>query len=365
MAFSLLIATSTISVVIWQVGWLGFVGRFLSYTGFIMTGIAASVITSVLGPPRFMYNLKSWQDERFHYKPLLEAEEKEAGVVLLDTHSHTLASDGKMTYEQSVWYHIAMGFTAMAFTDHETLGDVVEIKRLQEEYRDKMIILQGIEIGTKIGHVCVIGVETWDQSRYKSLSGEQKVMKIVEMARDQNAVVSINHYPWSTGGEKPRFDPSVHLSRDRALELGFQLMEACNWDDDISPIDMASYIFCRDHDGIGSCAATDIHAPEKDKLYGWTKVNPRAFSEAALMDELRAGRTDVLFQPGGAPYPTLHDESLAYRAFRPLYMVGDMFVTLHQGARVSNVKKGPVFVWFAWLYAMFILSELVKFLFSP
>ncbi len=112
-----------------------------------------------------------------------------------------------------------------------------------------------------------------------------------------------DHFPWSTGGDKPRWKPGTHLTRERAVELGFDLMEVANWDDEISQIDDVSMAFCEQHAGvIGPVVATDVHQPDKDRLCGWTLLYVDELTEDAVMAELRAKRTDVLVIPGGLPY---------------------------------------------------------------
>lgn len=122
-------------------------------------------------------------------------------------------------------------------------------------------------------HLNVLGIESWDPKKVQGNTTEEKIRSTCKIAHEMGGVVTINHYPWSTGGEKPRIDPKIHPTREQALEWGVDFIEASNWDDDINTIDMLSYNFCKNHDGIAPVAGTDVHAPEKDSLWAWTLVN--------------------------------------------------------------------------------------------
>ncbi|MHA1791907.1 MAG: PHP domain-containing protein [Promethearchaeota archaeon] len=350
-----------VAALIWQRNVFGVIGRFISYMITSLLIIFDSIIIFLLGPAQYRLDDKTWRDPKtWHVVPVDHSEWN----VILDTHSHTTASDGKMSYEQSIWYHLAVGFNAVVFTDHETLGNVKEIRRLKEKYKNKMIIIQGIEMATNKGHFNVIGVKKWDTSLFDGLQGYEKLKKIVEEAHAQGAVVSVNHYPWSTGGQKPRYDPKTHLSRDEAIKLGIDLIEACNWDDDISPIDGETLEFCKSHPQIAPVAGTDIHDPIKDSLWGWTLLKTGDFSEDAIMEQLRAKKTSIHLEPEGIPYTFVHPESRFRQVLKPMLMVGEMFVSLHEGGKISNVNIKSIIAWIGWLILIFFISESLLYLIS-
>ncbi len=67
-----------------------------------------------------------------------------------DLHVHTLASDGKNTYEEMIAVAKRRGLNAIAFTDHDTLM----AKKIKPT---DFLIIPGIERTTDKGHVVVLG----------------------------------------------------------------------------------------------------------------------------------------------------------------------------------------------------------------
>jgi len=345
-------------LILWY-GWLGIIGEFLAYCSVAGVIIYTSVILNLDGPRKYKYKMADWLDPANQYHP--SGYDADKWNVLLDTHFHTRHSDGAMTVEEGIAWHVAMGFNAFFVTDHDTLSNADDIRRLKERYKDQILVMQGVEISTKRGDIAVLGLKEWDFSKFEGLDADEKVQRVVEEAHRQGALVGICHFPWSTGGEKPRWKPGTHLSRKKALDLGFDLMECCNWDDDISPIDDESLAFCQQHQGeIAPVAVTDMHQPDKDRLYGWTLLHVDEFSEEAVLSELRARRTDVLIMPGGVPYPTKHAENPRYAVIKPLSMLGAMFVSLHKGGSISNLDKKGVVAWFVYLVVLFLIIEFFK-----
>ncbi|TFG18022.1 MAG: PHP domain-containing protein [Promethearchaeota archaeon] len=47
--------------------------------------------------------------------------------VIFDQHSHTHYSDGKLTIKQNIEWHIAMGYNALAITDHNNMRHLEKI----------------------------------------------------------------------------------------------------------------------------------------------------------------------------------------------------------------------------------------------
>ena len=341
--------------------WLGIIGDFLAYCMVVTVIIYTAVIVHLDGPRKFKYKIADWLDPANQHHP--SGYDSSKLNVLLDTHFHTRHSDGLMTVEEGIAWHIAMGFNAFFVTDHDTLSNADDIRRLKEKYKDQILVMQGVEISTKRGDLAVLGLKDWDFSKLEGLGPDEKVERVVEEAHRQGAVVQICHFPWSTGGSKPRWKPGTHLTREKALDLRFDLMECCNWDDDIATIDNESLEFCRQHPGeIAPVAVTDMHQPDKDRLCGWTLLHVDEFSEDAIMAELRARRTDVLLIPGGIPYPTKHAENPRYTLVKPLAMLGALFISMHKGGAVSNIDTKGIVAWFFYLVVLFILLELFKLL---
>lgn len=352
---------SQIAILFLHFGWWGLLGRFIAFFLFMTMVIYLSVIVNLFGPRRYLYRLEDWENPTNQYKPT--GYDTKKWNLLLDTHFHTMYSDGRLDIEQAALWHIAMGFNAFFVTDHDTMANQEEIQRVKEKYKDRVIIIQGLEVAPKICHLNILGLSRWDFDKFKGLEPREYIKEVVAEAHKQGAVVSINHYPWSCGGSKPRISPKDHPTREEAVEYGIDLIECANWDDDISPIDTESYEFCKAQDwAIAPVVGTDVHAPDKDKLWGWTLLNIPEFTEAAIMEELRSKRTDVLFAPEGIPYPTKHSENPKIKWLRPLYQLGDIFISFHKGGSLSNLDKGAIAIWLLYLLGFFGFLELARFL---
>jgi PHP domain len=333
--------------------------RFISFI--LLTGsfIFISILVTIFGPDKFTYKIEDWQDPKNQYHP--ENYDKSKWNILLDTHFHTLYSDGKMTIEQGIHWHIACGFNAFFVTDHNTVENLDEILKLQEKYKDQILVIPGVEIAGKLGHMNIIGLKEWDVEKFGKIDTEEEVKAVVIEAHKQGALTTWNHYPWSYGGEKPRI--KYEPPREDVMSWGIDFIEVSNWDDDIDPIDNVSYEFCNKHPEIGVTVGTDVHHPTKDNLYAWTLVNTPEFTVEALMKELHNKKTDAAFIPGGIPYPTKHSQNPKYRKLKPIYDMGDVFIGIHKGADISNLDMGIIGIWISYLLGLFLFLELLLFLF--
>ncbi|MBN2153426.1 MAG: PHP domain-containing protein [Candidatus Lokiarchaeota archaeon] len=339
-------------------GWLGLLGDLLAYCLFLTVAIYTCVYIALAGPRPVTFKAVDWLDPENQFRPSGYDEAK--SNVLLDTHAHTRHSDGSMTVEECAAWHVAMGFSAFFVTDHDTMANADDVRRIKEKYKGRILVMQGLEIATERGHVNVLGLKDWDFARYKGLDPDERIRRLVADAHAQGAVVSINHFPWSTGGSKPRWKPGTHLTRDRAVELGFDLMEVANWDDEVSAVDDASIEFCKQHAGtIAPVVATDVHQPDKDRLYGWTLLHVDELTEEAIMAELRARRTGTLIVPGGIPYPCKHPANPLYTIVRPLADIGRAIVSLHRGGRLSDLDWKGVAAWLGHALLLFAAIELL------
>ena len=216
--------------------------------------------------------------------------------VVFDHHSHTHYSDGKLTVKQNVEWHIAMGFNAIAITDHNNMRHVEKLEGIKQKYSKKgIVILTGFEWTTTRLHLNFIGISNWDEHvPYKPK--DQKIIDVIDKVHDQNGVVVCNHIPWSTLEAKYK----NHPSQESLLEWGVDFIEIVN--DDSLPenvFDHESYDFCKEHQGeIGMITGTDMHDPRdflSGGVHGWTVLNVKETTEEALMEELRKKRTEILY----------------------------------------------------------------------
>ena len=102
--------------------------HFLVYVLVVGLIMSFSVLIFKFGPPKIEFYDYSWS----HLETYIP-ETNTTYNVLFDQHSHTKYSDGRLTVKQNIEWHIAMGFTAVAITDHNTLSNSDEIEQLAEE----------------------------------------------------------------------------------------------------------------------------------------------------------------------------------------------------------------------------------------
>jgi hypothetical protein len=145
-------------------GWLGILGDFLAYCMVVTVVFYTAVIVHLDGPRKYKYKMADWLDATNQHHP--SGYDESTWNVLLDTHFHTRHSDGLMTVEEGIAWHIAMGFNAFFVTDHDTLSNADDIRRLKDKYKDQILIMQGVEISTKRGDVAVLGLKEWDFSKF-------------------------------------------------------------------------------------------------------------------------------------------------------------------------------------------------------
>lgn len=92
-----------------------------------------------------IYSDNDWKDVEPHVPPNFD---KGKYNIIFDQHSHTIFSDGKLTIKQNVEWHIAMGFNAIAITDHNNMRHLEEVEQVQEEY-ENFLIISGLEWTTR------------------------------------------------------------------------------------------------------------------------------------------------------------------------------------------------------------------------
>jgi hypothetical protein len=228
--------------------------------------------------------------------------------IIFDQHSHTIFSDGALTIKQNVEWHIAMGYNALAITDHNNMRHLEKIDKVREEYAERdIIVLSGIELTTNRIHLNIVGVSDWETkitNRFK----DDEIIDAINKAHDLGGIVVCNHIPWSLY----EFKMKNHPSRENLLEWGVDYIEIVN--DDCQPenvFDHESYDFCLKHNGrIGMITGTDMHSPDgllSGGVHGWTCLNLKEeFTEEVLMEELRKKNTSIIYSK--TPYldPRIH-----------------------------------------------------------
>ena len=239
------------------------------------------------------YSDNDWKDIVSHIPP---GYDKKQYNIVFDHHSHTIFSDGALTIKQNVEWHIAMGYNALAITDHNNMRHLEKIDKVREEYLEKnIIILSGIEWTTRRIHLNFLGVTNWE-TKISYRVKDDDIIKAINHAHEQGGIVVCNHIPWSLY----EFNMKTHPTREALLDWGIDYIEIIN--DDCLPenvYDQESYEFCLQHNGrIGMITGTDMHSPDglaSGGVHGWTCLNLKEYTEEALMEELRKRRTHILY----------------------------------------------------------------------
>ncbi|MFX1489384.1 MAG: CehA/McbA family metallohydrolase [Promethearchaeota archaeon] len=253
-----------------------------------------------------IYSDNDWKDAIAHIPPGYDNSKYN---IIFDHHSHTTFSDGVLTLKQNVEWHIAMGFNALAITDHNNMRHLEEIDKIREEYKEKgILILSGIEWTTNRIHLNFIGISEW-KSKIHYKTTDEKIIEAIHEAHEQDAIVVCDHIPWTIY----EFNVKTHPSRESLLKWGIDYIEIIN--DDSQPenvYDHESYEFCVKNDNkVGMITGTDMHSPDRlasGGVHGWTLMNIKDFSEDGLLKELRTKRTSIIYSK--IPYldPGIHKE---------------------------------------------------------
>jgi hypothetical protein len=77
----------------------------------------------------------------------------------LHVHSH-LSGDNLSDPEECIRRAIELGLQGLAFTEHYSYGASEPLEPLVERYRDRILVLRGVEFSAAEGHCLVFGVDT-------------------------------------------------------------------------------------------------------------------------------------------------------------------------------------------------------------
>lgn len=239
------------------------------------------------------YNDDDWNGVYPHTPPGYDATKYN---LVFDHHSHTNFSDGVLSIKQNVEWHIAMGYNALAITDHNNMRHLERIEEVKEEYAQKgILILSGIEWTTIRIHLNFVGLSKWNE-RIPYKPKDEKIIDVINKVHDQGGIVVCNHILWSIYEEGYK----NHPTREELLDWEVDYIEIVN--DDCKPenvFDIESYNFCNNHTGkIGMITGTDMHSPEalaSGGVHGWTLLNLMELTEETLMEELWKRKTRILY----------------------------------------------------------------------
>ncbi|MBD3353661.1 MAG: hypothetical protein GF364_19410 [Candidatus Lokiarchaeota archaeon] len=315
---------------------------FIFITALVIT---SGVLLSQFGPYKTKYS-----DNSFDFTSPVPSEIADNNNIILDQHSHTLFSDGVLTVEQNILWHIAHGFNACIITDHNTLDNKDVLAQMAEKYKNEIIIIQGMEWTTNRIHMNFLGLNNWSTDDFPIPSNptDMEIQTAINEAHEQNAVVTVDHIPWSLYDA----DMKDHPSRQQLLDWGVDYIEVINEND----FDDYSYEYwCNDTNGFGIISGTDMHQP--DEVWGWTGLNVTEFTEEAVMEELRAKyNTTIYYLPEGADDYSTGGINIAYRLLEPLILVGEYFENFWD----DSLDWTAILVFTAYMIGIFAVVEIIR-----
>lgn len=220
----------------------------------------------------------------------------------LDTHSHTIASDGWMTPEENVQWHVANGFDAMVVTDHNTTDSNAPSLALQDKYPD-ILIIPGYEWTTPRIHLNFIGLETWPEKVSLARNpSDAEVRRAIAKAKELGAVVQVDHISWTKAQGYHRTGETTHPTREQLVAWGidgFEINNEMRWYDPRSLHWLDQFRGEHpDHRPLYVATGTDVHNPMKEWATGWTELLLTPAERAGptievVKQALREGRTRI------------------------------------------------------------------------
>jgi hypothetical protein len=233
-----------------------------------------AIITYFIAGAQSNYSLQGKiPNEAFDYSDHPDFIPKDA--ILLDTHSHTIASDGWMTPEQNIRWHIANGYQAFVLTDHNTDKNNKPSVELQEKYPE-ILIIPGYEWTANRIHLNFLGIEEFPD-KVPSNPTDEEIKNAIKKAHELGAVVQIDHITWTLDRPLLQSGDLVHPTREQLLEWdvdGFEINNEMRWYDPKT----VHWIENLKRDGNQKIAnkfistGTDIHNPIKEWATGWTEL---------------------------------------------------------------------------------------------
>ncbi|KAF9545195.1 hypothetical protein EC957_011174 [Mortierella hygrophila] len=244
--------------------------------------------------------------------------------VLLDGHSHSIYSDGRMSSETLLKWHIANGYNAVIVSDHNTInGGLAALEVAEsEEYAGKITVIPAMELTTCRLHMNLIGINETIDFAIKKWPTDDELRQTIARAHELGGLAIINHIPWSNtteyGYELPRMQN--HPSRELLVDMGIDGFEIANG----GTLDTISLKFIQDNNLI-LITGTDVHYPDSS-AFSWTILNTNGNRTIDnIMAQLKARRTSFLFDPTGTQPLAYPPENPVYYKTAPPTLLGQYF----------------------------------------
>ncbi len=271
-----------------------------------MITVVVSTLSAGYPPAKYLYT-----NESFDWEFTPEYNETQFNIVF-DHHSHTLYSDGHLTVEQNILWHLAHGFNAIAISDHNTMDNAEEIAVMAEKYKDDIIFVPGFEWTTGRIHMNLIGITEYIPVPSNKPTDEE-IIAAIDATHNQGGVVIVDHIPWSL----PRMP--THPTRAQLLAWGVDYIEMVNED----VYDIYSESWCNNTGGFGQITGTDMHDPMD--VSGWTLMSADNLTTAGIMKELLLRNTTIIYDSHGSTDYSVGTINPVYQIFKPIVHTGYYF----------------------------------------
>nr|MDO8115078.1 CehA/McbA family metallohydrolase [Candidatus Sigynarchaeota archaeon] len=286
----------------------------------------------------------------------------------IDLHGHTTASDGWLTPEQLIKWHIANDYDAFVLTDHNTGVNNKPILALQPKYPE-ILIIPGYEWTTDRLHLNFIGIEDYPNPVPKNPTDEQCADAITK-AKALGAIVLVDHITWTKDQPRLRSGELIHPTREQLLDWGadgFEINNEMYWHDPMT----LTFLDEIHHEWKGrkifAGTGTDIHNPFRSFPTGWTHLLLEESERVPVSIDtvkkvLLEGRTktiqnhDYRKPPEAAFLPRAYDNRWK-TVFAP-------FIGTAQGARLAAPTGKAVASYIAWLVIAYLPVRLLFWIFT-
>jgi len=319
----------------------------------------------------------SWKEATFNwtYVPTYQPVNSSFNnyTILLDGHSHTVYSDGALSPEQNIQWHIANGFNAAVISDHNTAkGGSIAQQIAREKYSDQIKVLVAEEYTCCRLHMNLIfppWINATGLINSTAWPTDEELQQVINQTHQLGGIASINHIPWSY----PRLYDIPTL--EQLFSWGLDYVEVVNQ----GTFDYQSYRYAIEN-GMGVITGTDMHRPDGG-VNGWTTLIPSNFSEEAIFEALKSKQTSFLYNAIASPYSASPQTTVSNYVLDPLFRLGGAisgYYAYETSAWSFNDQWcypphmvifwdqiGIAIVWFAFSFAFFeILRQVFTYLFE-
>ncbi|KYQ91081.1 hypothetical protein DLAC_07985 [Tieghemostelium lacteum] len=296
--------------------------------------------------------------------------------VILDAHSHTLESDGKLSVEDNIRWHIQNGFNAMILTDHNTnRGGLEGVRIAQEKYKNEIVVIPGQEWTNCRCHLGLIGTtKVYPKIKWPT---NDEISNLIKQVHLDGGLVVLNHYPWShwSGLKQPSMEDYKGMNID--------FIEVVNGND----FDYQGYQFAKENN-IRVLTGTDLHldfrvntwsllnVPVDSSIDTKSQVTASYLTTEKVMESLKNKSNDITFIHSAFGHKINLKEQLqlnpVYTFLLPWILVGSYFHSFYsygrgqysfvngfcEGDKVS-VLYGGFASFIAWCLILFVCFEII------